>query len=221
MSHLTASSGQRPGVTVLELDRPPHNHLHVDVLRALADTLERLDQDDHCRAIVLVAAVQGATVGAGLGLALVADFRVTCPEARFSANFNRLGFHPGFGLSITLPRLVGEQQAALLLYTGRRIDGHEAQRIGLADVLVPAEQLRDTALDLAAEIAISAPLAVESTRETLRLGLADKVQPPTHANSTSSASSSPPKTSKKASQPWPKDANPNSPDANPPPLPFA
>jgi len=61
----------------------------------------------------IVAAVQGAAVGAGLGLALVADFRVTCNEARFSANFNRLGFHPGFGLSLTLPRLVGEQQAAL------------------------------------------------------------------------------------------------------------
>ena len=62
----------------------------------------------------VVAAVHGAAVGGGLGLALVADFRVTCPEARFSANFNRLGFHPGFGLSVTLPRLVGPQQAALL-----------------------------------------------------------------------------------------------------------
>ena len=65
-----------------------------------------------------------ATAGnTGLGLALVADFRVTCQEARFSANFNRLGFHPGFGLTATLPRLVGAQQAALLFYTGRRIPG--------------------------------------------------------------------------------------------------
>ena len=62
----------------------------------------------------VVAAVHGAAVGGGLGLALVADFRVTCDEARFSANFNRLGFHPGFGLTATLPRLVGAQQAALL-----------------------------------------------------------------------------------------------------------
>ena len=68
----------------------------------------------------------------GLGLALVADFRVVAPEARFSANFNRLGFHPGFGLSVTLPRLVGPQKAALLFYTGRRIGGEEAVRIGLA-----------------------------------------------------------------------------------------
>lgn len=74
----------------------------------------------------VVAAVHGAAVGAGLGLALAADFRVTCAEARFSANFNRLGFHPGFGLSVTLPRLVGPQQASVLLFTGRRIDGVQA-----------------------------------------------------------------------------------------------
>ena len=51
----------------------------------------------------IVAAVHGAAVGGGLGLAMVADFRVTCREARFSANFTRLGFHPGFGLTVTLP----------------------------------------------------------------------------------------------------------------------
>ena len=91
------------------------------------------------------AAVQGPAVGGGLGLALVADFRVTCAEARFSANFNRLGFHPGFGLSVTLPRLVGVQQAALLFYTGRRIDGRKRHRIGLADVLVAQDQVRTRA----------------------------------------------------------------------------
>src|SRR6202040_1420479 len=52
----------------------------------------------------VIAAVQGAAVGGGLGLALVADFRVTCDEPRFSANLNRLGFPRGFGLPATLPR---------------------------------------------------------------------------------------------------------------------
>ena len=70
----------------------------------------------------IVAAVHGAAVGAGVGLAVMADFRVTCPEARFSTNFTRLGFHPGFGLTATLPRLIGAQKAALLMYTGRRTD---------------------------------------------------------------------------------------------------
>ncbi|MEZ5649331.1 MAG: enoyl-CoA hydratase/isomerase family protein [Burkholderiaceae bacterium] len=132
----------------------------------------------------VVAAVQGAAVGGGLGLALVADFRVVAPEARFSANFTRLGFHPGFGLSTTLPRLVGQQQAARLFYTGCRIDGEEALRIGLADELVPMEQLRERALALAAVIAISAPIAVRATRETLRDGLADAVEAATRREAT-------------------------------------
>ena len=60
----------------------------------------------HCSAPAkpIVGAIHGAAVGGGLGLALVPDLRVTCPEARFCANFTRLGFHPGFGLTVTLPR---------------------------------------------------------------------------------------------------------------------
>jgi len=124
----------------------------------------------------VVAAVQGPAVGGGLGLALVADFRVTCAEAKFSANFNRLGFHPGFGLSVTLPRLVGVQRAAMLFYTGRRIAGEEAVAIGLADLLVAQDQVRIEAAKLAREIAISAPLAVQSTRATLRRGLVEQIR---------------------------------------------
>jgi enoyl-CoA hydratase/carnithine racemase len=124
----------------------------------------------------IVAAVHGPAVGGGLGLALVADFRVTCEEARFSANFNRLGFHPGFGLTATLPRLVGPQKAALLFYTGRRIAGDEAVAIGLADILVAQTEVRSAAHKLAVEIAQSAPLAVVSTRETIRRGLADHIE---------------------------------------------
>jgi enoyl-CoA hydratase/carnithine racemase len=124
----------------------------------------------------VVVAVHGPAIGGGLGLALVGDFRVTCAEARFSANFNRLGFHPGFGLSVTLPRLVGLQQAALLFYTGRRIGGQEALAIGLADRLVPQDQVRAEAGRLAREIALSAPLAVQSTRTTLRAGLVEQIR---------------------------------------------
>ena len=124
----------------------------------------------------VVAAVHGPAIGGGLGLALVADFRITCAEARFSANFNRLGFHPGFGLTTTLPRLVGPQKAALLFYTGRRIGGAEAVEIGLADQLVAEGEVRAVARGLAVEIAQSAPLSTQSTRETLRRGLADAIE---------------------------------------------
>jgi enoyl-CoA hydratase/carnithine racemase len=124
----------------------------------------------------VVAAVHGPAIGGGLGLALVADFRISCPEARFSANFTRLGFHPGFGLSVTLPRLVGVQQAGLLFYTGRRIGGEQALAIGLVDALVAQDQVRAEALKLATEIAGSAPLAVVSTRESVRRGLVDEIR---------------------------------------------
>ncbi len=120
-----------------------------------------------------IAAVQGPAIGGGLGLAVMADFRVTCAEARFAANFTRLGFHPGFSLTFTLPRLVGQQRANLMFYSGRRIGGEEAVAWGLADVLVPLADVRKGAMDLAKEIAESAPLALLSTRETMRRGFAD------------------------------------------------
>jgi len=123
----------------------------------------------------LVAAIGGPAIGAGLGLALACDFRVATASARFSANFCRLGFHPGFGMSLTLPRLVGQQQAARLFYTGRRIGGEEAARIGLVDELVDDDALLDAASQLAQDIADSAPLAVASTRATLRGALATDV----------------------------------------------
>lgn len=124
----------------------------------------------------VVAAIHGAAVGGGLGLALVADFRVVSPEARFAANFVRLGIHPGFGLTHTLPRLIGIQRASLMFLTGRRLRADEAVAWGLADQLVPAERLREKARELAADIAEGAPLAVRSTRATLRQGLADAIK---------------------------------------------
>ena len=136
-------------VTTIEIQRPPANFFDQALICQLADTLERLDADDRCRAVVLcaqgkhfcaganfsapsqptetaangdksdvhlydeavrlfatqtpvVAAIQGAAIGGGLGLALFSDFRVATKEARFSANFARLGFHQVFGLSVTV-----------------------------------------------------------------------------------------------------------------------
>ena len=123
----------------------------------------------------IVAAIHGAAVGGGLGLAMVADFRVTCPEARFSANFTRLGFHPGFGLTVTLPEVIGKTKAALMFYTSRRVPGDEAYAWGLADVLVPQADVRVAALKLAGEIAENSPLGLVATRNSMRGDLADRV----------------------------------------------
>ncbi|HEY5046442.1 MAG TPA: enoyl-CoA hydratase/isomerase family protein [Rhizomicrobium sp.] len=207
-------------VAIIEIDRPPNNHVTVELLRGLADALQEIDGEREIRCSLLlsagkvfcaganfssttplgggsedgtgqlyreavrlfstkkpiVAAVQGAAVGAGLGLALVADFRIAAPEARFVANFVKLGFHPGFGLTCTLPRIVGTQKAALMCLTGRRVKAEEALDWGLVDEVVPRNELCNAALKLAHEIAENAPLALAATRATLRADLAELVK---------------------------------------------
>jgi enoyl-CoA hydratase/carnithine racemase len=141
----------------------PISHLYIEAVRIFRSKKP------------IVAAVHGAAIGGGLGLAVAADFRVTCPEARFAANFTKLGFHPGFGLTVTLPELVGKNNAELIFYTSRRLTGEEACRMGLANVLVPQDQVRAEAMKFAQEIAECSPLGLLSTRATMRAGLADRV----------------------------------------------
>lgn len=140
------------------------NHLYVEAVR-----LFRTPKP-------VVAAIQGAAVGGGLGLALMPDFRVACPEARFVANFTRLGFHPGFGLTVTLPEVIGKHRAELMFLTSRRIKAEEALDWGLVDVLVPMSELRQAAIAFATEIAECSPLAIAETRKTMRGNLAEKVK---------------------------------------------
>jgi enoyl-CoA hydratase/carnithine racemase len=121
----------------------------------------------------VVAAVQGAAIGAGFGLALACDLCVVGEHGWFQANFVRLGIHPGFALSMTLPRALGPGLASELLLTGRRVVAAEAGRIGIAQRVVPAGDELDAALDMAKHVAAGAPLAVSVTRATLRHGLAD------------------------------------------------
>ena len=124
----------------------------------------------------IVAAIQGAAVGGGLGLALTADFRVGCAESRFVANFTKLGFHPGFGLTVTLPRLIGQNSAELMFYTSRRIKGEDAFKMGLINEIVPQPEVLEASIRLATEIAGCAPLGLLSTRETLRGDLAERIR---------------------------------------------
>jgi enoyl-CoA hydratase/carnithine racemase len=125
--------------------------------------------------VPVIAAVQGTAVGGGLGLACAADFRVASPSTRFHANFSLLGFHQGFGLSVTLPEIVGRQHAMDMLFASRKVLGERALEIGLADRLVPDGEQREEALRWAREIADAAPLAVRSMKQTLRGDLADRV----------------------------------------------
>ena len=217
----------RDFVATVEIQRPPHNFFDFQLIKQIADTYEKIDDDLSVRAILLcangksfcaganfgdgstvqsdgsvegsfnrlgpdhlyveavrvfscrtpvVAAIQGAAIGGGLGLALSADFRVGCAESRFAANFTRLGFHPGFGLTHTLPRAIGHQNAAKMFLTSRRVKGEEAMSLGLLDEFTTLDALRETSWNLAREIAVNSPLGLTSTRTTLRAGLAEAVK---------------------------------------------
>ena len=158
------SQVQADGSVEGSINRVGIDHLYIEAVRVFSAKKP------------VVGAIQGAAIGGGLGLAMVPDFRVGCPESRFAANFTRLGFHPGFGLTVTLPRIIGQQKASLMFLTSRRIRGDQAHEWGLLDVLTRQDQVRETAWNLAREIAINSPLGVTSTRATLRHGLADEVR---------------------------------------------
>ena len=102
--------------------------------------------------------IDSTAIGAELAI-VSADFRIACPEARFAANFAKLGFHPGFGSSVTLPKVIGDQKAKDMLFSARRVAGEEAYEIGLADRLTSKENLLTEAETFAETIASSAPMA--------------------------------------------------------------
>ena len=204
--------------TYIKINRPPNNYFDADLICQIADILEKMDQDDNCRSIILhsegkhfcagadftksnfkneseaysalydqavrmfrtkkpiIAVVQGAAVGGGLGVALAADFRIACMESRFSANFSKLAFHQGFGTTVTLPRVVGNQKSKWMLLTSARVKGKEAFEIGLADFLVPQSELMSKAEELAMEINAAGPLGVQAIRETIKDDSVQKIE---------------------------------------------
>ena len=151
-----------------DFSRPAEERLSPNDLYAQAIRLFRAGKP-------VVAAVHGSAIGGGLGLALSADFRVAAPSSRFAANFSRLGFHPGFGITETLPRVVGQQKALEWVLTGERMGGETGYAAGLFDELAADGEVRPAAIRFAERIAASAPLALNSIRATMRAGLADAV----------------------------------------------
>ncbi|HEY6744770.1 MAG TPA: enoyl-CoA hydratase/isomerase family protein [Mycobacteriales bacterium] len=115
----------------------------------------------------VLAAVNGHAVGAGACVAIACDLAVVSTEAKIGFNFVRLGIHPGMGGSWSLPRLVGPQRAAELLYTGRLVTGAEAAGYGMALEAVPADRVLPRTLELADAIARSAPQPVRQLKQSL------------------------------------------------------
>ena len=115
----------------------------------------------------VLAAVNGHAIGAGACVAVACDLAVVARDAKIGFNFVRLGIHPGMGGSWTLPRLVGPQRAAELLYTGRLFTGVEAADYGLALEALPTKDVLPRTLELAAAIARSAPQPVRQLKQSL------------------------------------------------------
>jgi enoyl-CoA hydratase/carnithine racemase len=117
----------------------------------------------------VIAAVNGAAAGAGMGLALAADIRIGSPLASFIPAFVRVGVSGGdVGVSWMLPRLVGMARASEILLTGRAVGAEEAAAMGLLGAVVDPEKLLDAALATAREIRAFSPFAVRLTKQVLQ-----------------------------------------------------
>lgn len=115
-----------------------------------------------------IAEVQGTAAGAGLGLALLADFRVASTRASWWANFVNHGLHPGFGITFTLPRVVGAQRAALMMTTAKRIFAVDAEQFGLIDEMTAPDELQAATKKFARSLAALPPAAVAAIRVRTR-----------------------------------------------------
>lgn len=119
----------------------------------------------------VIAAVNGFALGGGCELAMACDIRVASDKAKFGQPEVNLGIIPGYGGTQRLPRLVGKGAAKYLIFTGEMISAEEAYRIGLADKVVPAEELMDSVVSLAKVIMSKAPISIKMAKHAINNGL--------------------------------------------------
>jgi enoyl-CoA hydratase/carnithine racemase len=117
-----------------------------------------------------IAAVHGWALGGGFELALCCDLIVAADDARFGLTEVTLGIIPGGGGTQLLPRLIGKSRAKLLIYTGRRIEASEAERLGIVVRVVPREELEASATALAEEIGANAPISLRQAKKAIEGG---------------------------------------------------
>ena len=125
----------------------------------------------HTLPIPTIAAINGHAIGAGLCFALACDLRIAAAEAKMGMTFTKLGIHPGMGATYFLPRLIGTARACELLFSGRIIDAHEAERLGVVGRVVPRAAFPAAVLELANEIAAAGPIAVRLVKRALYRGV--------------------------------------------------
>jgi len=124
----------------------------------------------------LIAAVDGAAAGAGFSIALMADFVLASPRARFCLSFMRVGLVPDFAAMYSLPRVVGVQRARELMLSARDVRADEALRLGIAMEIVPVENLLARAQALARSFVGASPLAVSLVKQQVGMALASDLR---------------------------------------------
>ena len=165
-------SDQAQGLSQSRDQEPRHqtaDDASADTILTLGPHLPRLPQP-------VIAAVNGVAAGAGLSIALASDIRIASDEARFSSIFVKRSLVPDNCCSYILPALAGMGVAAEMALTGRIYDAQWAQRVGLVNKVVPADQLMEEAKSLAQEIASNPPLAVRATKQLLNSHAPDLYQ---------------------------------------------
>ena len=133
-------------------------------IRRVMDFIERLPMPT-------IVVIDGFAFGGGCEMALACDIRVVSERTKIGLTECALGIIPGAGGTQRLPRLVGPSVAKELIFTARKLSGEDAQRLGLANHLVPAGQALEKATELAAEISRCAPIAVETAKAAIEGGL--------------------------------------------------
>jgi enoyl-CoA hydratase/carnithine racemase len=128
----------------------------------------------------VICAINGPAAGYGMDLALGCDIRIASKQAKLAAVFTKRGVLPESGGSWLLPRLIGWAKAAELAFRGQVLDADEALSVGLVNSIVEHDQLMPASLEMAAEIAANAPLAVQATKRMMRLGLEETFEANVH-----------------------------------------
>lgn len=119
---------------------------------------------------VVIAAVNGPAVGAGMNIALACDLRWAADTARFGESFVKIGLVPDWGGFYFLPRLIGTSRAMELMVTGETIDAPEALRLGIINRIFPQQTFRDDALHLARQLAAGPALTLARIKQGVYLG---------------------------------------------------
>ncbi len=119
----------------------------------------------------IICAINGAAAGYGMDMTLLCDMRIMADNAKLAAVTAKRNVVPESGGTWLLPRLVGWAKAAELYYRGRTVDAQESLEIGIVNAVVPKEDLMDTARAWADDVAQNAPMAVQTTKRMMRMGL--------------------------------------------------